>query len=88
MSKKNEITFCTSECLEHSIHVLKEIAKDYKWENEQEYIKAIYMLSTLGYVITTKEYKKDMEKFFIMLGKKIKENNHILNEAKYYANIT
>ena len=46
MSKEYEITYCTTECLEQTINILKEISKDYKWENEQEYIRTIYMLST------------------------------------------
>tara|TARA_R100001163_G_scaffold65763_1_gene64604 strand:- start:111 stop:377 length:267 start_codon:yes stop_codon:yes gene_type:complete len=88
MSKECQITYCTTECLEQSIQILKEIAKDYEWENEQEYIKAIYMLSTLGYVLTTDEYKEEMLMFFKVLGKRLKENQKIIKEAKYYANIT
>lgn len=88
MSKDCQITYCTTECLEQSIQILKEIAKDYEWENEQEYIKAIYMLSTLGYVLTTDEYKEEMLMFFKVLGKRLKENQKIIKEAKYYANIT
>ena len=44
MSKEYEITYCTAECLEQTINILKEISKEYKWENEQEYIKTIYMI--------------------------------------------
>ena len=88
MSKELEINYCTTECLEQSINILTEIAKDYKWENEQEYIKVIYMLSTLGYVLTTDEYKDEMVMFFKLLGKKLKENEKIIKEAKYYANVT
>ena len=88
MSKECQITYCTTECLEQSIQILKEIAKDYEWENEQEYIKAIYMLSTLGYVLTPDEYKEEKLMFFKVLGKRLKENQKIIKEAKYYANIT
>jgi hypothetical protein len=88
MSKKHEITYCTMECLEQSINILKKVGKEYKWENEQEYIKIIYMLSTVGYVISNDEYKDEMELFFKILGKKIKENQDLIKEAKYYANIT
>ena len=88
MSKDFEITYCTTECLEQSIQILKEIAKDYEWENEHEYVKVIYMLSTLGYVLTTDEYKDEMVMFFKLLGKKLKENEKIIKEAKYYANVT
>ena len=88
MSKDYEITYCAMECLEQTINILKEISKEYEWENEQEYIKTIYMLSTLGYVISNDEYKDEMELFFKIHGKKIKENQDIIKQAKYYANIT
>ena len=76
------------ECLEQTINILKAISKEYEWENEQEYVKTIYMLSTLGYVLTTDEYKDEMVMFFKLLGKKLKENEKIIKEAKYYANVT
>ena len=55
MSKDYEITYCAMECLEQTINILKEISKEYEWEDEQEFIKTIYMLSTLGYVISNDE---------------------------------
>jgi hypothetical protein len=88
MSKEYEITYCTAECLEQTINILKEISKDYEWENETEYIRTIYMLSTLGYVLSNNEYKDEMVMFFKLLGKKLKESNEIIKEAKYYANVT
>jgi hypothetical protein len=88
MAKDYEITYCTMECLEQTINILKEISKDYDWENETEYIRTIYMLSTLGYVLSNDEYKDEMLMFFKVLGKKLKENNEIIKEAKYYANVT
>ena len=88
MSKDYEITYCTMECLEQTINILKEISKEYKWQNEDEYIKTIYMLSTIGYVLSHKDYKEETELFFKILGKKIKENQDIIKEAKYYANAT
>ena len=88
MSKDYEITYCTIECLEQTINILKEISKEYEWQNEDEYIKTIYMLSTIGYVFSHKDYKEEMELFFKILGKKIKENQDIIKEAKYYANAT
>jgi hypothetical protein len=88
MSKEYEITYCTTECLQQTINILKEISKDYEWENEQEYIRTIYMLSTLGYVLSNDEYKDEMVMFFKLLGKKLKESEQIIKEAKYYANIT
>ena len=88
MSKEYEITYCTAECLEQTINILKEISKDYEWENETEYIRTIYMLSTLGYVLSNDEYKDEMVMFFKLLGKKLKESNEIIKQAKYYANLT
>ena len=41
MSKEYEITYCTAECLEQTINILKEISKEYKWENEQESKKIV-----------------------------------------------
>jgi hypothetical protein len=88
MSKEYEITYCTTECLQQTINILKEISKDYEWENEQEYIRTIYMLSTLGYVLSNDEYKEEMVMFFKILGKKLKESEQIIKEAKYYAQAT
>tara|TARA_R100001224_G_scaffold38783_1_gene22094 strand:- start:267 stop:533 length:267 start_codon:yes stop_codon:yes gene_type:complete len=88
MSKEYEITYCTAECLEQTINILKDISKDYEWENETEYIRTIYMLSTLGYVLSNDEYKDEMVMFFKLLGKKLKESNEIIKQAKYYANVT
>lgn len=88
MSKKYEITYCTAECLEQTINILKDISKDYEWENETEYIRTIYMLSTLGYVLSNDEYKDEMVMFFKLLGKKLKESNEIIKQAKYYADVT
>ena len=46
------------------------------------------MLSTLGYVISNDEYKDEMVLFFKILGKKLKESELIIKEAKFYANVT
>ncbi len=88
MPKDLEITYTTTECLEQTVKILKGLSKEYKWSNEYEYIKNIYMLSTLGYCLAHNEYKEELTMFFKILGKKIKENKDIIKEAKYYANIT
>jgi len=46
------------------------------------------MLSTLGYCLTKNEYKDELHNFFMILGKKLKENNDLIKEANYHANIT
>ena len=43
------------------------------------------MLSTIGYVITHNEFKDELIKMFLKVGKKIKHNQDIIKEAKRYA---
>ena len=61
MSKDYEITYCAMECLEQTKNIIKEISKEYEWEDEQEFKKTSYMLSTLGIVINNDEYKEKRE---------------------------
>ena len=88
MPKDQEITYTTTSCLEQTINILKELSIEYQWDNEQEYIRNIYILSTIGYCLTHDEFKEELVMFFKILGKKLKENETIIKEAKYYANIT
>jgi len=36
MLKDLEITYTTTECLEQTINILKELSKEYKWTKEHE----------------------------------------------------
>tara|TARA_R110002020_G_C16287613_1_gene772213 strand:+ start:2344 stop:2622 length:279 start_codon:yes stop_codon:yes gene_type:complete len=88
MLKDKEIIYLTAECLEHSINILKDSSSQHGWEDNKEYIRQVYILSTIGYVLTHDEYKDELILFFKILGNKLKENADIIKEAKKYANIT
>tara|TARA_R110000765_G_scaffold361576_1_gene451765 strand:- start:147 stop:422 length:276 start_codon:yes stop_codon:yes gene_type:complete len=86
--KDKEITYVTADCLEQSVNVLKVLSNEYGWEDNKEYIRYIYILSTIGYVLTHDEYKDELIMFFKILGNKLKENTDIIKQAKHYADIT
>ena len=86
--KDKEITYVTADCLEQSVNVLKVLSNEYGWEDNKEYIRYIYILSTIGYVLTHDEYKDELIIFFKILGNKLKENTDIIKQAKHYADIT
>tara|TARA_R110000824_G_scaffold63704_1_gene167235 strand:- start:314 stop:592 length:279 start_codon:yes stop_codon:yes gene_type:complete len=88
MLKDKEITYTTTECIQQTVNILKEVSNEYGWNDNKEYIRNIYMLSTLGYCLTKNEYKDELHNFFMILGKKLKENNDLIKEANYHANIT
>ena len=88
MLKDKKIIYLTAECLEHSINILKDSSNLHGWEDNKEYIRQVYILSTIGYVLTHDEYKDELMLFFKILGNKLKENTDIIKEAKKYANIT
>tara|TARA_R110000822_G_C14935504_1_gene453052 strand:+ start:83 stop:364 length:282 start_codon:yes stop_codon:yes gene_type:complete len=86
--KDKEVTYVTADCLEQSVNHLKLMSDEYGWEDNREYIRQTFILSTIGYVITHDEYKEDLLIFFKKLGIQIKENREIIKEAKNYANFT
>jgi hypothetical protein len=88
MIKDKEIIYTTAECLGQTVSILKHLSEEYGWEDNKEFIRNIYLLSTLGYVLTHDEYKEELIMFFKLLGRKLKENNNLIKEANYYANIT
>tara|TARA_R110000823_G_scaffold273184_1_gene392250 strand:+ start:666 stop:944 length:279 start_codon:yes stop_codon:yes gene_type:complete len=88
MIKDKEIIYTTADCLQQTVNILKHLSVEYGWEDNKEFIKNIYILSTLGYVLTHDEYKEELIMFFKLLGNKLKENNNLIKEANYHANIT
>ena len=86
--KDKEVTYVTADCLEQSVNILKVLGNEYGWEDNKEYIRQTFILSTIGYVITHDEYKEELLIFFKKLGIKIKENREIIKQAKHYADIT
>tara|TARA_R110002072_G_scaffold76648_1_gene179636 strand:- start:88 stop:369 length:282 start_codon:yes stop_codon:yes gene_type:complete len=86
--KDKEVTYVTADCLEQSVNLLKVLGNEYGWEDNKEYIRQTFILSTIGYVITHDEYKEELLIFFKKLGIKIKENREIIKQAKHYADIT
>ena len=88
MLKDKEIIYTTTECLEQTVNILKHLSKEYGWEDNKEFTRNIYLLSTLGYVLTHDEYKEELIMFFKILGRKLKENKNIIKEANYHASIT
>mgnify|MGYP003627449551 CR=1 FL=1 len=85
MLKEKEIIYTTSECLEQTVNILKELGNKYDWNDNKEFINHLFMLSTIGYVITHNEFKDELIKMFLKVGKKIKHNQDIIKEAKRYA---
>jgi|TARA_R110001632_G_scaffold131084_1_gene245231 hypothetical protein len=83
--KDKEVTYVTADCLEQSVNLLKVLGNEYGWEDNKEYIRQTFILSTIGYVITHDEYKEELLIFFKKLGIKIKENREIIKQAKHYA---
>tara|TARA_R110001592_G_scaffold334496_2_gene618876 strand:+ start:270 stop:545 length:276 start_codon:yes stop_codon:yes gene_type:complete len=83
--KDKEVTYVTADCLEQSVNILKVLGNEYGWEDNKEYIRQTFILSTIGYVITHDEYKEELLIFFKKLGIKIKENREIIKQAKHYA---
>ena len=88
MSEDREITYATAHCIAESVKILKEISLEYGWEDNDEYIKNLFMLSTIGYIITQDEYKNELRSFIKDIGNKINNNQKIIKQAKRYANIT
>ena len=86
--KDKEVTYVTADCLEQSVNILKVLGNEYGCEDNKEYIRQTFILSTIGYVITHDEYKEELLIFFKKLGIKIKENREIIKQAKHYADIT
>ena len=73
---------------ESSIKMIKGLSNDYEWTNESEYTKQLFMLSTIGYIITHNDHREQLNKFLLEIGKEIKENQNIIKQAKHYAYIT
>lgn len=88
MDENKEITYATAHCMSESVKVLKEMCQEYGWEDNDEYIKNLLLLSTLGYIITHNEYKEELRLFIKQIGNKIYDNQLIIKEALKYANIT
>ena len=88
MNEKKEITYATAHCISESVKVLKEISCECGWEDNNEFIKNLFMLSTIGYIITQDEYKEELREFIKDIGNKIYINQKIIKQAKRYANIT
>ena len=88
MIKDKEVIYTTAECLQQSVGILKALGDEYDWNDNKEFIRQLYMLSTIGYILTHDEYKQEMVKFFTVVGKRIKENNDIIKQAKRYAEFT
>lgn len=85
MCKDKEIIYSTAECIQQSMKMIKELGKNYNWTNESEYTKQLFMLSTIGYIITHNDHKEILNKFLLKIGKEIKDNQDIIKQAKHYA---
>lgn len=88
MSDKIQIKYLTTECIVQSVEVLKEYGEEFNLQMDKDVVTDIFLLSTLGYVISNDEYKEEVINYFRQLAELLKESDNIINEAKYYAQIT
>ena len=84
--KSKEIKVATSEVLHESVRLLKQLAFVLEWEDEKEYKEYIYMIATLGLVITKEEYKDTLLYYCKEINKDIDEDDDTIDNALYYIN--
>ena len=84
--KSKEIKVATSEVLHESVRLLKQLAFVLEWEDEKEYKEYIYMIATLGLVITKEEYKDTLLYYCKEINKDIDDDDDTIDNALYYIN--
>ena len=84
--KSKEIKVATSEVLHESVRLLKQLAFVLEWEDEKEYKEYMYMIATLGLVITKEEYKDTLLYYCKEINKDIDDDDDTIDNALYYIN--
>ena len=84
--KSKEIKVATSEVLHESVRLLKQLAFVLEWEDEKEYKEYIYMIATLGLVITKDDYKDTLLYYCKEINKDIDDDDDTIDNALYYIN--
>ena len=84
--KSKEIKDGTAEVLHEALRLLKQLAFVLEWEDEKEYKEYMYMIATLGLVITKEEYKDTLLYYCKEINKDIDEDDDTIDNALYYIN--
>ena len=84
--KSKEIKDGTAEVLHESLRLLKQLAFVLEWEDEKQYKEYMYMIATLGLVITKEEYKDTLLYYCKEINKDIDEDDDTIDNALYYIN--
>ena len=84
--KSKEIKASTAEVLHESLRLLKQLAFVLEWEDEKEYKEYMYMIATLGLVISNEEYKDTLLYYCKEINKDIEDDDDTMDDALYYIN--
>ena len=84
--KSKEIKATTADVLHKTVKLLKQLSYVLEWEDEQEYKDNMYMIATLGLVISRDEYKDTLLYYCKEINKDIDDDDETIDDALFYIN--
>ena len=84
--KSEEIKLATADILHNSLRLMKQLGYVLEWEDEKEFKDNIYMIATIGLIISKAEYKDTMLYYCREIVDDIEDDDDIINDALKHIN--
>tara|TARA_R100000781_G_C4036872_1_gene112599 strand:- start:401 stop:679 length:279 start_codon:yes stop_codon:yes gene_type:complete len=76
------IKAAATQLLETTTNALRELNITLEWNNEKEYLQAMFMISMIGHVIATDFRKDEIIQIFRLYADEMEDENELMKEVK------
>ena len=84
--KSEEIKLASADILHNAIRLMKQLGNVLEWEDEKEFKDNMYLIATIGLIISKAEYKDTMLYYCREIVEDIEDDEDIINNALNYIN--
>ena len=84
--KSEEIKLASADILHNAIRLMNQLGYVLEWEDEKEFKDNMYLIATIGLIISKAEYKDTMLYYCREIVEDIEDDEDIINNALNYIN--
>ena len=84
--KSEEIKLASADILHNAIRLMKQLGNVLEWEDEKEFKDNMYLIATLGLIISKAEYKDTMLYYCREIVEDIEDDDDTIDDALNYIN--
>ena len=84
--KSEEIKLASADILHNSLRLMKQLSNVLEWENEKEFKDNMYLIATIGLIISKDQYKDTMIYYCREIVDDMEDDDDTIEDALNYIN--